>query len=73
MIKTCWLCGGTINKVTADKLGTPITEIGLIKTLKDCGVENPIKSFQIEILVSDNANEYHAVVLRINDKKETAK
>jgi len=29
MSKTCWLCGGTISETVAEKLGTPICELGL--------------------------------------------
>ena len=54
------------------EIGATRAEVDLIKTLKDCGIEKPIRSFEIEILTSDNATEYPAIVLRINDKKETA-
>ena len=54
------------------EIGATRAEVDLIKTLKDCGIEKPIKSFQIEMLTSDNGSDYHAVVLRIADKKETA-
>jgi len=54
------------------EIGATRAEVDLIKTLKDCGIEKPIKSFQIEMLTSDNGSDYHAVVLRIADKKDTA-
>jgi len=54
------------------EIGATRAEVDLIKTLKDCGVEKPIKSFEIETLTSDNATEYNAIVLRIADKKDTA-
>ena len=34
--KICWLCGGTINEKTAEKLGTPITKIGLSTRALNC-------------------------------------
>ena len=34
--KTCWLCGGTINQQTAEKLGTPITKLGLSTRALNC-------------------------------------
>jgi hypothetical protein len=62
------LTNGHIAEIPASRL-----EVDLIKTLKECGNEKPITSFQIETLQSDNATEYNAVVLRIADKAETVK
>jgi hypothetical protein len=61
------LTNGHIAEINANR-----AEVDLIKTLKEYGIEKPIKSFEIEILQSDNATEYHAIVLRLNDKNETA-
>ena len=36
MEKVCWLCGGTVERTIAQKLGTPITEIGLSSRAKNC-------------------------------------
>ena len=35
-IKICWLCGGTINEKTAEKLGTPVAELGFSTRALNC-------------------------------------
>jgi type IV pilus biogenesis protein CpaD/CtpE len=60
------LSNGTIAELQANR-----AEVDLVKTLKECGVEKPIRSFEIETLMSDNGNEYNAIVLRLADKNET--
>jgi len=34
--KTCWLCGGTIDNKTAEKLGTPVTDLSLSTRALNC-------------------------------------
>jgi len=49
------------------------TIIDLIRTLTECGVENPVTSFQIEELIGkDSGSPYTAVVVRLADKKQTS-
>jgi len=49
-------------------------EVDLISTLKGVGIEQPITSFEIEKLQAEGTGvEYHAIVLRIADKRNTWK
>lgn len=34
--KTCWVCGGTIKKIVAEKLGTLVKELGLSVRANNC-------------------------------------
>ena len=41
----------------------------LISTLRECGMEQPYKSFAVEDLVGTMGTGYQAVVVRLNDKR----
>jgi len=41
-MKTCWLCGNTINEATVEKLGTPIVELGLSNRARNALTRNYI-------------------------------
>ena len=34
--KQCWVCGGTITELIAEKLGTPIAELNLSRRASNC-------------------------------------
>lgn len=49
------------------------TTVDLLNTLKECGIEKPIKSFQVEKLPkTDGVGDYHAIVCRVNSKRGSA-
>lgn len=63
------LTNGHVAEIYANR-----AEVDLIKTLKQVGVEIPVTSFQIEQLQAEGTGaEYHAIVLRIADKRGTWK